>query len=249
MHRFCNNASFPDMWVGAAQSFSHANQETNASIEMFYSTLKERFLKGKQNMHERPTDWLFHVLATEVVPFFCYHHNLKENDGKNPAASSTFLESTFTRALRIPDLDVRYLRNGQVTSLGHHVFVRSQSKRDIWHEVFNGESEWGYCTCEWALKGNICKHQLKVMLVEEGIPMPPTVSNCMGLVDENFTAQESLNMEPPILEQEAYQESHLSNLLLRDNNIHPLPCKGLEEDIQRLQQQTLQLAGKGKNLS
>jgi hypothetical protein len=230
------------MWVEAAWTFSHANQETNASLEAFYITLKGRFLKGKQNMHGRPTDWLFHILTTEAVPFFSYEHHPKESNRINPAANSISVENAFTLALRIPDLDVRYPQNVHVSGLGHVALVRSQSRKEIWYEVFNAQPEWALCTCVWALKGNICKHQLKVMLMERAT-ISSTVSNCIGLVDEHFDVQESLNLEPPILEQEAYQETHMSSLLLRENTIHP-PCKGLEEDIERLQQQTLQLAGK-----
>lgn len=230
-----------DMWVWAARTLDHANQETNASVEAFYCILKQRFLKGKQNIHGRPTDWLFHMLTTEVVPYFWYQQHIKEDDGKNPVAASAIVESSVSRALKIPDSDVRYPRNAHFPSLGHVAHVRSQSKREVWHEVFNAQSGWACCTCDWAVKGNICKHQFKVMLME-GVPVTSVTPNCMGLADESFPTHESLHLEPTILEQEAYHEPHLSNLLLREN-AHPPPCDGLEEDIQRLQQQTLQLAG------
>ena len=31
------------------------------------------------------------------------------------------------------------------------------------YSVYNPDCEWGCCDCMWALKGNICKHQIKVL--------------------------------------------------------------------------------------
>lgn len=230
-----------DMWVWAARTLEHANPETNASVEAFYCILKQRFLKGKQNIRGQPADWLFHLLTTEVVPYFWFHHQIKEDDGKNQNAASAIVESSVARALKIPDADVRYPRIAHVPSCGLFAHVRSQSKREIWHEVFNAQSGWACCTCDWAVQGNICKHQLKVMLMEGG-PVSSLTPNCMGLADESFPMHEGLHLEPTLLEPEPYHEPHLSHLLLRENT-HPPPCDGLEEDIQRLQQRTLELAG------
>ncbi|KAI5068050.1 hypothetical protein GOP47_0016395 [Adiantum capillus-veneris] len=227
-----------DTWVWAARTFSHANLETNASMEAFYGILKQRFLTGKQNIHGQPIDWLFHVLTTEATPYFWYQQHAKEGDGKILAAMPTNVESSVARALRIPDTDVRYSRNIHFPSVA---YVRSQSKREIWHEVFNAQSGWACCTCDWGVKGNICKHLFKVILME-GAPVSSMTPSSMALADDSFPTHESLQLEPTILEQEAYHEPHLTTLLLRET-AHPPPCDGIEEDIQRLQQQTLQLAG------
>ncbi|MCO5588011.1 hypothetical protein L7F22_041965 [Adiantum nelumboides] len=231
-----------DIWVWAATTLTHANLETNASMEAFYCTLKQRFLKGKQNIHGQPTDWLFHVLTTEVTPYFWYQQHAKEGGGKIHAVMPTIVESSFARALKIPDADVRYPRSAaHFPSLGHVAYVRSQSKREVWHEVFNTQSGWACCTCEWGIKGNICKHQFKLILME-GVPVSSMTPNSMALADDSFPTHETLQLEPTILEQEAYHEPHLTTLLLRES-AHPPPCDGLAEDIHRLQQQTLQLAG------
>lgn len=252
MDKFCKQEEFMayfkehwqkkmDAWVRAARTLSFANIETNVSMEAFHVTLKQQFLNGKRKIHGRRLDWLFHILTTEVVAYFWYQQHLKMGGfGKNPAVS-TVVESSVGRALKIPDSDVRYLRNVHFPSLGQVAHVRSQSNREVWYDVFNAQSGWACCTCDWAVRGNQCKHQVKVMLME-GVPVSSMVSHCVGLCDVSFPTNESLQAEPSILEHESYHEPHLPNPLLTED-AHPPPVDGLEEDIQRLQQQNLQLAG------
>ncbi|KAH7299170.1 hypothetical protein KP509_25G075900 [Ceratopteris richardii] len=251
MTQFCDQEEFMayfrdhwqkkiDMWVWAAQTSIHTNQEVNAALESFYCTLKQQFLKGKDNIQGRSIDWLFHILTTEVAPFFWYQHHARENNIRKPAALPEIEESSIARAFKIPDSDVQHSRNANFPGLGV-AHVRSQSRKEVWYEVFNAQSGWACCTCDWAGKGNICKHQLKVTLIE-GAPVSSMAPSSNGMADDNFPTNGTLQSELTILEQDAYHETHLPTLLLREN-AHQAPCDGLEEDIQRLQQQTLQLAG------
>lgn len=230
-----------DMWVQAARTLNHANQETNGSMETFHATLKQQFFNGKRKIHGRRLEWLFHMLTTEIVPYFWYQQHVKMGGfGKNPSVS-TIVETSVARALKIPDSDVRYPRNSHFSSWGHVAQVRSQSNKEVWYEVFNAQCGWACCTCDWAVRGNQCKHQVKVMLME-GVQVSSMVSHGMGLCDESFHMNDSLHTEPTMLEQEVYHEPHLSNPFLKED-VHQPRLDGLEEDIQRLQQQNLQLAG------
>jgi len=43
--------------------------------------------------------------------------------------------------------------------------VTSKNNASKLYFVYNPDCEWGCCDCVWALKGNICKHQIKVLMM------------------------------------------------------------------------------------
>ena len=43
--------------------------------------------------------------------------------------------------------------------------VTSMNNATKLYSVYSPECEWGCCDCVWALKGNICKHQIKVLMI------------------------------------------------------------------------------------
>ena len=43
--------------------------------------------------------------------------------------------------------------------------VTSKTNPTKLYSVYSPDCEWGCCDCMWALKGNICKHQIKVLMI------------------------------------------------------------------------------------
>ena len=85
------------------------------------------------------------------------------------------VKSSLERAKAIPDHHVIF--NDDDTKEAR---VKSQTSDDVWYSLHNVDCEWACCNCEWAMKGNICKHQLKVMM--------------MNGLHENKVVQKSMNM-------------------------------------------------------
>lgn len=61
------------------------------------------------------------------------------------------------------------------SKVGEPAYVTSNKRPHLHYAVYNPETEWGYCECLHSMKGNLCKHHLKVLrmirpdLVEGGI--------------------------------------------------------------------------------
>ena len=54
-------------WIVAFRNFPHSNQDTNAAIEGYHSSLKSRLSGGQKSMKGRRADWLVHVLTGELI--------------------------------------------------------------------------------------------------------------------------------------------------------------------------------------
>nr|CAB3455928.1 unnamed protein product [Digitaria exilis] len=99
-------------------------------------------------------DWLVHKLATKVHSYYW----LDEYSGKD--SFSRYWRSEWSngpnpwrQGLQIPDSDV--------VIEGNCARVISQRNREESHVVWNPDSEFVLCDCNWSLKGNLCKHAIK----------------------------------------------------------------------------------------
>ena len=68
-----NNFVSAAHWVVAFRNFPHSNQDTNAAIEGYHSSLKSRLSQSQKRLTGRRADWLLHVLMGELLE---YHRNL-----------------------------------------------------------------------------------------------------------------------------------------------------------------------------
>jgi hypothetical protein len=71
-----------------------------------------------------------------------------------------FVENSFEKTLKIPNNHVIYDDNHMEC-----VQVCSMSKPGVLYKVYGAFTNWACCTCKNAELGNICKHQVKVMLL------------------------------------------------------------------------------------
>ena len=67
------------------------------------------------------------------------------------------LESSMEKARRIPNSDCR-----PHESISHAYSVRSQSKSDKEYLIIFHRRNFITCDCPWSIRGNICKHSIKV---------------------------------------------------------------------------------------
>ena len=166
------------MWAKAYRKFPHSNQDTNNAIESYHGFIKRRYIYEENNAHNRRVDWLIYVLLMKVELHYIHNQRLKEVEVTRPKKSKKQLILSRYRATQIPDEDCMHYKNKT-----DHFLVRSQNEgtHDTWYHVIYTGSEFNFCTCDWALNGNVCKHILKVeMLVSkdgEGIEVLPNASN------------------------------------------------------------------------
>jgi hypothetical protein len=149
--------------VRASRNLPHANQDTNGSIEAYHGLIKRRYLGAFKRLSGRRIDWLVHTLTGSVTNYYWYMQMMKNAGFIKNCKIEELIESSFEKARQIPDEYVIYdedLTQGFIK-------VRSMSSETIFYKVYGPNLEWACCTCKKAEMGDICKHQLKIMLLKD----------------------------------------------------------------------------------
>ncbi|MCO5557588.1 hypothetical protein L7F22_011154 [Adiantum nelumboides] len=166
-----------EMWARSVRLLPHANQDTNGAIESYHATLKSRFLCGKKYIWGRRIDWLLHKIMTSCLPYFWYVDEAKKGGFVRNKAVQKLIEHSIERAHSIQDGDVSFSHESSSVMAR----VKSQSfSKGVYYTVYNADCDWGCCNCAWAMKGNLCKHQVKVMLMK-GFNLNTLVGKCFDL--------------------------------------------------------------------
>ena len=145
------------MWVKGFRDFPHANQEANNAVESYHYYLKTKFLFDRRKKCSRRMDWLIYVLLINVEPFYRFKEILKREGYLNNYKKEKLLESSLERAKTIPDSDCF-----PHESISHAYWVRSQTTPDRRYLVTWYRPNFMTCDFPWAVRGNICKHAIKV---------------------------------------------------------------------------------------
>eukprot|EP01018_Ginkgo_biloba_P015349 Gb_40997 [translate_table: standard] len=158
------------MCVKAMRRLPHSNQETNGAIEAYHGTLKDRLSREAWTGSSRRLDWLVHVLSIRVHAYYWFGQYRKSNGFVQNLHADEYKASAWFKALEIPDSNVIVDANDS-----HFVRVRSQSNPMLMYVVWNPGSEFALCDCYMASCGNICKHVIKVNMLQQYIG--PTIAN------------------------------------------------------------------------
>ena len=145
------------MWVKGCRDFPHANQETNNSVESYHCFLKSKFLYDRRKKCARRMDWLLYQLLKNVEPYYRFRDILKEAGYLNNYKKEKVFESSMEKAKQIPDSDC-----WPHESISNGYWVRSQTNRDKKYLVTWYRMNIIGCDCPWSLRGNTCKHAIKV---------------------------------------------------------------------------------------
>lgn len=148
------------MWIRASRTMQVANQDTNGSIESYHGLLKSKFLSGRRTIHGRQIDWLIKGLVSQCHAYYWYQDTLKEAGFKRNFKIMDVVKNSVARALEIPDDHVGFYDDDP-----RHARVFSMTNQLRFYVVHNADIEWATCDCDWALRGNLCKHQVKVMMM------------------------------------------------------------------------------------
>ena len=211
------------MWVKGCRDFPHANQETNNVVESYHCYLKTKFLSDRRKKCARRMDWLLYILLTNVEPYYRFKEILTAEGYLNNYRKEMQLESSMEKARRIPDSDCC-----PHESILHAYWVRSQSKCDKQYLVTWYRTNFIACDCPWSIRGNICKHAIKVNLLY----CPSDDSNSLLVHDaipNSFNAPPEISIEAPNLDVDA--------------NETVMPSDNVDLDVERLQSTRDELFG------
>ena len=148
------------MWVVGHRNLPYAGQDTNAAIESYHSNLKATLRASKGRAHGRRLDWVIYELTGEILSHYWYQAMRKQHGFVPNLKQEQFVINAVLKAREIPDSCVTLPIADDGPAL-----VTSKNNPSKLYSVYSPDCEWGCCDCVWALKGNICKHQVKVLMI------------------------------------------------------------------------------------
>ena len=148
------------MWVVGHRNLPYAGQDTNAAIESYHSNLKATLRASKGRAHGRRLDWVIYELTGEILSHYWYQAMRKQHGFVPNLKQEQFVINAVLKAREIPDSAVTLPIVDDGPAL-----VTSRKNPSKFYSVYSPDCEWGCCDCFWALKGNICKHQIKVLMI------------------------------------------------------------------------------------
>jgi hypothetical protein len=148
------------MWVVGHRNLPYAGQDTNAAIESYHSNLKATLRASKGRAHGRRLDWVIYELTEDILSHYWYQAMRKQHGFVPNLKQEQFIINAVLKAREIPDSCVTLPIATEGPAL-----VSSRNNAEKLYTVYNPDCEWGCCDCLWAMKGNICKHQIKVLMM------------------------------------------------------------------------------------
>ena len=148
------------MWVVGHCNLPYAGQDTNTTIEGYHSNLKATLRASKGRAHGRRLDWVTYELTEEILSHYWYQAMRKQHGFISNLKQEQFVINVVLKAREILDSCVTL-----PIACDGPTLVTSKSNAAKLYYVYNPDCEWGCCDCVWALKGNICKHQIKVLMM------------------------------------------------------------------------------------
>ena len=148
------------MWVVGNRNLPYAKQDTNAAIESYHSNLKATLRASKGRAHGRRLDWVIYELTEEILSHYWYQAMRKQHGFVPNLKHEQFVINAVLKAREIPENCVTL-----PIACDGPALVTSKNNAAKSYSVYNPYCEWGCCDCAWAMKGNVCKHQIKVLMI------------------------------------------------------------------------------------
>ncbi len=141
------------------QQMPYSNQDTQANIESYHSVLESIYLTQK-NFKGCKIDWLMWRLTTTITRHYMHTWELK----KKGFIKNKVVEAIVTRSVEKVTL-IPFTHVYQPTFESDGIWgVQSQHFPNITYAIKFLFTEISCSTCEWALQGTMCKHQIVVIL-------------------------------------------------------------------------------------
>lgn len=144
------------MWVKGYKNIPHANQDTNAAVESYHANLKGILRSSRAKFDGRRVDWLVYHLVKDVLIHYWYAVQCKLYGFIKNGKAEGIVANAIIRAEEIPDEHVMICEEEDVA------YVASQTNFPAIWLVTSPNSDWAHCNCPLGMRGNICKHAVKV---------------------------------------------------------------------------------------
>ena len=145
------------MWVTANRNFPHCGQDTNAAIESYHANLKSILTQTRQRLCGRRMDWLVYHLIGDVLTHYWHGVQCKLYGFVKNRKAEGIVAGAVQRAREIPDEYISVYPKDQDIAL-----VLSVNNFPAVWTVTCPDSIWAQCNCPMGMRGNICKHAMKV---------------------------------------------------------------------------------------
>lgn len=146
-----------EMWLTMMRTLPLASQEASGAVEAYHLKLKQKLYDDSHLSALQRVDWLVHKLNTELHSSYWLDRHADESGSFQNVKEEYIASTSWHRALQIPDTSVTFDDKD-------HLFAKVVSQNDSsqTHTVWNPGSDFSFCDCAWSMKGNLCKHVIKV---------------------------------------------------------------------------------------
>ena len=145
-----------EMWMKGYRNMPHANQDMNATVENYHANLKAILMSSRQKSDGRRVDWLIYHLLKDVLIHYWYAVQCKIYGFIKKGKAEGIVASAVIRAL---DILNEYVSISEETNVAYVAFQTNFPT--IW-VVTSPNSDWVHCNCPLGMRGNMCKHAIKV---------------------------------------------------------------------------------------
>ncbi|KAJ3674007.1 hypothetical protein LUZ60_005999 [Juncus effusus] len=220
-----------EMWLEAIRTLPLSSLESNGAIEEYHLNLKQKAYEDSHLDSLQRVDWLVHRLTTEIHSTYWLSLHSFES-GSFPDVKERFTNSTsWYRALKIPDQNVVFCEEGRFCNFAKVLSVKSNGG---FRTVRNLGSEFSCCDCDWALKGNLCKHVLKVnnVILERKNGILGTSLSCESFKQVIYELSEKPFDDSTCLDESLAWVLQVQERVLRLNEVN---FKGVEKVVSGLE--------------
>ncbi len=151
---------FAELWMVGVQRVPHSNQNTQGNIESYHGALKRWLALDTKGLRGRRIDWLVWWLSTTIARHYMHTLKMKKKGFTKKKLWRPFITWNVEKVALIPLTHVYHPTLESDGAWG----VQSQRFPNVIYVVKFPFTKIFCCTCEWALRRNMCKHQIVVIL-------------------------------------------------------------------------------------
>ncbi len=152
-----------DLWMVGLRRMPHSNQDTQTSIESYHGALKRWFSLETKGLRGRQIDWLVWRLMTTVVRHYMHTAEMKKREFIKNKVVERIVKTSVEKATLILHTNVTHgIDDSNETAYAW--MVRNQQHPNMTYKIPLPFTKYACCTCEWALRENLCKHQVAIFL-------------------------------------------------------------------------------------
>ncbi|KAL3684714.1 hypothetical protein R1sor_002736 [Riccia sorocarpa] len=149
-------------WVVSYRTHKHANQNTTGALERWHATLKAHIRSSTYTKARRKISWLAILLTSTIELYYWCSSELKEQGRIRNKVVEGQVVTVCAKAETIPDTAIMHL---EVDNIRVRV-CQSSSKPGVFYTITDWGTPDSRCTCQMASEGNLCKHEVKALLMD-----------------------------------------------------------------------------------